>query len=398
MQVQANRRSISIDQASRVLSRQPDPGTRQGDRVTLGGGSLASPALVPDGVCHASGRRLSCYDRNGQVRWREDFSTPVSAVGADAQGRTFVCSDDGHLHGLGPDGQQLFAPIQVDADSGHAPAVAPDGTVYIVTRGTRLEAYTPEGEQKFSKDLRKTSLRSLLGLENRHQYSSTPTLTSDGKAVVADERNYVTAFDSSGKRSWTYRLPQQVMTGISAGPDGRVGLGIYLDEMIVLNHKGKVETRVDAQGPCVSTGVAVAANGDLVAGDSSGILAAYDRKGIRKWTIRNDHKFTGTPTFQKGHLYATTWFGKFYDIDAATGKVAFSTDLGGGQLSMSSPVVDEEGTAYISLVNGLVALRTQTKEVDSSLDPHEPVKPAALELQEDDGWLVVGDQQLSINY
>ncbi|MCA9796275.1 MAG: PQQ-binding-like beta-propeller repeat protein, partial [Candidatus Eremiobacteraeota bacterium] len=231
MQVHPKRPSISLDQASRVLSRQPEEGTRQGDRVTLGGGSLASPALVPDGVCHVSGQRLSCYDRNGSVRWREDFPTPVSAVGADAQGRTFVCSDDGHLHGFSPNGQQLFDPIKADVDSGHAPAVAPDGTVYVVTRGTRLESYSPEGKQRFSKDIRKTSIQSLLGLENRHQYSTTPTLTSDGKAVVADERNYVTAFDSSGRRSWTYRLPQQVMTGISAGPDGRVGLGIYLDEM-----------------------------------------------------------------------------------------------------------------------------------------------------------------------
>lgn len=390
-----SRPTITLDQAARVLKQAPQQ--NQGDRVTLGGGSLGSPALVPDGVCHSSGSRVACYDRQGNVRWSYDLKHELSAVTADAQGRTYVCSNDGYLHGFAADGERLFKPIAVDVNARHAPAAAADGSVYIATQNAKLEGYTPEGKLKFSTKIKKTSLKSLLGLEERHLYSTTPTVTTDGKVVVANEKNYVTAFNSKGERVWTYRLPQQSMTGISAGANGTVGLGIFLDEAVVLDRKGRQLARQAMGGPCVSSGVAVAPNGDFVAGDSSGMLAAWDSSGRAKWVVRSSEKFTGTPVFKDGNLYATTWFGKFYTLDAATGQKKFSTSLG-GSLSMSSPRIDEDGTAYISLTNGLIALRTRTKEPEYDVEKIlRETPPPEAEIEFEEGWLVVGDTALNIN-
>lgn len=370
--------AVSLKTAARALE-------RAGTTVSLGDGSLHTPALVPRGVAHVSKSTVASYDALGHANWSRDLGSELSAPAGSSDGDVYVCSDDGHLYGFDASGSQTMK-VPVAVDHRHDPVVGPDGTVYVVTQKGRLEGYRPDGERRFSKKVKPFWFLSL----EHSKPGTSAAIGPDGTVVVADEKRFVTAFEPDGDRKWTYRLPQQLMTGPTFGPAGRVGLGVYLDEAIVLNARGREQHRAQVSG-VVSSGLGFGEDGSFTVGGGDGHLHGFDPWGKQKWVVKGDSKFVGTPVVADGTVYAASWFGKLYAVDAGCGSSELKADTGMG-LAVGSPRFDPaNGNLYMNVAGrSLMALHTRPL-VDPTPEASEPTVDAV------DGWLLVGDHAVAIN-
>lgn len=86
-----------------------------------------------------------------------------------------------------------------------APALGPDGTVYVGTGDGLLEAVTADGALAWSYTLEGSVAQS-------------PVLDAEGHVIIATMAERLYAFSRSGGLSWQVRTPTRVVTGLSVSP------------------------------------------------------------------------------------------------------------------------------------------------------------------------------------
>ena len=194
------------------------------------------PTIGPDGTVYLEDEDSVLYalnPENGDVYWsfagsEGDETSATPALSSD--GTTVYLPDGaGDLYALssGPQGGQLRWTYHVHGPSGgaiaSAPAVGPDGTIYVTTLGQNgatpadIEAISPEG----------TVLWSYTATSG---FQTTPTVTAAGQVVAGDLAGTVVAVDQSdGSFAWSHSV---------ASPSERWG-GFY-DSSAASDAKGDV--------------------------------------------------------------------------------------------------------------------------------------------------------------
>jgi len=150
----------------------PD-GTQKWQRLLSSAGSLLSAAIGSDGTLYVGGDKLRAIDpQDGSVRWELDIQTTTSIAAAPAvgpDGTIYVCTppwaakDHHKLFAVNPDGTKKWD-LMVGAME-TSPAIGPDGTIYITSWvtpevppqsgiKTGLTAVTPQGQVKWSFETR----------------------------------------------------------------------------------------------------------------------------------------------------------------------------------------------------------------------------------------------------
>jgi hypothetical protein len=102
---------------------------------------------VPPSIGHDGGLRvglrhgeLGCYDAAGKERWRRGIDGSPSAVSLDADDTAVVISSRGTLYAIARDGTLLWRQ-RTELSAPGRPVLGADGTIYLVGRGGRLEAW-----------------------------------------------------------------------------------------------------------------------------------------------------------------------------------------------------------------------------------------------------------------
>ncbi len=183
---------------------------------TLDGlGLQGSPTIGPDGTIYVESATSELYaidPQDGHIYWTfagsmgEVYVRGSPAISLDGK-RLYLPSGGGDLSALsaGPTGGRLFWTYHIqgpkDGYIENAPAVGPDGTIYLATGGRYgstpgdIEAVHPDGTLKWAYVTNGT-------------FETTPAVTAAGQVVAGNDFGTVVAVrQSDGKLAWSYAAP-----------------------------------------------------------------------------------------------------------------------------------------------------------------------------------------------
>jgi outer membrane protein assembly factor BamB len=180
--------------------------------VLDGLGLQGSPTIGPDGTIYVESATSELYavdPQDGHVYWTfAGLTGEVGVRGSPAISldgkQLYLPSGGGDLYALstGPSGGRLFWTYHIqgpkNGDIENAPAVGPDGTIYVATGGRSgstpgdIEAVNPDGTIKWAYVTNGT-------------FETTPAVTAAGQVVAGNDVGTVFAVrQSDGKLAWSY--------------------------------------------------------------------------------------------------------------------------------------------------------------------------------------------------
>jgi outer membrane protein assembly factor BamB len=204
---------------------------------TLNGlGLQGSPTIGPDGTIYVQSASSELYavdPQDGHVYWKFAASTGSvgvrgsPAISQDGK-RLYLPSGGGDLYALstGPAGGRLFWTYHIQGPKdGHienAPAVGPDGTIYVATGGhsgstpSDIEAVSPDGTLRWA-------------YVSNGTFETTPAVTAAGQVVAGNDDGTVVAVrQTDGTLAWSYAAP------------GKVGENGFYNSSAASDAKGKI--------------------------------------------------------------------------------------------------------------------------------------------------------------
>jgi outer membrane protein assembly factor BamB len=183
---------------------------------TLGGlGLEGSPTVGPDGTIYVESTLSELYavdPQDGHVYWSFAGSVGEANVrGSPAisqNGKTlYLPSGGGDLYALsaGPTGGLLSWTYHIQGPTNgiieNAPAVGPDGTIYVATAGTY--SYTPSDIEAVNSD---GTLKWVY--VSNGSFETTPAVTVAGQVVAGNDVGTVVALQQAdGNLAWSYSAP-----------------------------------------------------------------------------------------------------------------------------------------------------------------------------------------------
>jgi outer membrane protein assembly factor BamB len=187
-------------------------------------GTILSAALAEDGTIYVGGDKLKALaSLDGSVKWEYDIETTTSIAAAPAvgpDGTIYVCTRPGaredysELVAIGPDGTKKWELAVGVMET--SPAVAKDGTIYITSWApdgaraepdvkTGLTAITPDGQVKWSYVTRFPNWH--FDPDQRGMpwgSDSSPIVGSDGTVYFGSDVGLVYAVNADGALKWTF--------------------------------------------------------------------------------------------------------------------------------------------------------------------------------------------------
>ena len=295
-------------------------------RLPLAGEVSRAPTVGPDGTLYVVTHNgmLQVVEPGGTLRWQailggagsmNDYSSPVVAP----DGRVLVVWD-GYLLTFAPDGTPgwtLTKPLGLTAP----PAVASDGTVFVMTNHSVLWAISAEGGDLWSRELCQVYGGGVW---------PGPAVASDGTVYAVCKGRDIYALDpASGDLLWTYNTNDKMESTPATGPGG--------------------------QAYFVSTG---------------GWVFAMDRGGKPLWTASvagpaNMIQMVDAPAVfgRDGLLYVTPRHGTIYALDPADGVLRWSAQIGGQGVGVNPVAVSPAGYVYALNLTGELSCHTPQGEV-----------------------------------
>ena len=215
----------------------------------------------------------------GTLLWTFDGHAPVDGqIAAAPDGSADFISADGMLHSIDLNGHEVF-----DRPAGGiAPAVGPDGTIYVQGTTSWVYALDPAGRPRWKLNVG----------------TGTGPLAADSNAVYANENGNLVAL-AAGQTLWS------------------VPLGTL------------------SRGAITPDGVVVA---------SSGALTALSSSGSTLWTFTPAGGFSGNLAVANGTVYCGSGSGTVYALVARSGSVVLQ--IASGAPVTSGPVVSGSGSIY----------------------------------------------------
>ena len=190
-------------------------GTELWERSFHDGGLDVSPTIGPDGTVYIEDEDSKVYalnPENGHAYWkftgsdRTFLGEGTPALSPDGT-TVYLTTAGGDLYAVsaGPTGGQLAWTYHIQGPQGggiaNAPAVGPDGTIYVATAGNNgntpgdIEAVNPDGTLKWA-------------YVSNGTFETTPAVTAAGQVVAGNDVGTVVAVQQSdGALAWSYSAP-----------------------------------------------------------------------------------------------------------------------------------------------------------------------------------------------
>ena len=282
-------------------------------------GSPGSPAIDSDGTIYLSTGMLHedtigylyAINPDGTQKWRTELEilpgSTSPAIGPD--GTVYI-------HGSGTGGntvaiEKMYAINPVDGSikwtylpNGNtgmltspvssSPAVLGDGTIYIGSMNTTLQAIHPDGTLKWAVSPSSSSI------------DASPAVATDGTIYIVDSSTTLYAYSPSGTKLWSYKFapgygsnPQSP----SIGPDGTVYIGgnLFNNALFAVNPDGTLKWSFATEEGVEST-PAIGTDGTIYVG-SDGVYA-INPEGSQQWHYNLGFSETASPIIgSNGILY-----------------------------------------------------------------------------------------------
>lgn len=264
-------------------------------------GLSVKPALGPDGSIYVSRvSALEAYGPDGNLRWSKEIS--------DSLDGTCSCGPEGHVYihdGLrllaveGSTGEVLWTKPVDGAWSDHPPVVGADGTVYTLGRNSVVQAWSPDGRERWAwEDLRKDD-QTLADVTTRL------AVGPEGNVYLGDRTGTLRCLGPDGRQRWSAPVAKHEFTNYeSPSVDGQgrvyVGDGRHGEAVVCLDADGQERWRRQV-GPILH--VTGAPDGGVLAGVKGGHLHRLDGDGVPLWVFRDGTVFTQPAFGPDGTLY-----------------------------------------------------------------------------------------------
>ncbi len=334
------------------------------------GGTRSSPAVDEDGVIYVGSYDMSLYAINpdGSIKWSFPTGGMVTASPAVDGDTIYIPSRDGCLYAIYKNGTLKWkALLEEGAFFDGAPAIGPDGSIFVNAHQRQLFAVSPEGEIKWA--------RSSLGSFGN------PVTDASGIVYVMENRYYSSpdsgiffvAYDQNGIELWRTKLAS---SGGHVMPPAINQRNIFVPSysgLAALSREGaiewwaKEEIECDRQTPpCYGRigNVSSAVVGDGVVYLTSWlggyIYAVSSEDGIPLWNFNpwiSNANIWGTPCVgDDGTVYVLYYTtsdnssGRLYAINA-NGTEKWHCTLGMMNANSSSPVI-RDGALYVGIDSG----------------------------------------------
>ena len=221
--------------------------------------------------------------------------------------------------------------VPFNSISDSAPAIGPDGTIYVGTWKGRLWALTPEGARKWT-------------FAAGNEIKSAPAVGADGTIYFGSRIGLRRA--SPGQKRWEF------LTGgwwIHRPPWGTmpVSLGSWDGNFYALNTNG-VKQWVFPTGGAIVSSPAIGADGAIYFGSHDRKFYALAADGRKKWEFATGDAIISSPALNGDQgLYFTSVDGWLYAL-TLEGRLRWRLRTGG--ITESSPVIGPDGTIYLGVL------------------------------------------------
>jgi outer membrane protein assembly factor BamB len=296
----------------------------------LGGDSLASPAIGPDGTIYIGTRdgRLFAVATNGKKEWvfkvhGSKSQTPADNPQASAPRRR----------------RNLFANAIY-----YPPAIGADGTIYVGDYNGNVYALTPRGKLKWSLTLDSVVADPL-------------TIGGDGIIYVPTITSLYALIDGGTAASvkWSFDAGSGAnVTSAGIAPDGTVYFGSSNysgsdnGNLYALNRDGTEVWVFATSGPIAISPPAIGADGTIYVGSDDTNLYAVNPDGTERWTFSTGAAVESTPAIAAdGTIYVGGPYQLFALTDGGQGSVTEKWAVDTNPLGFSAPAIGADGTIYV---------------------------------------------------
>jgi len=223
-----------------------------------------------------------------------------------------------------------------------APALSPDGTIYIGNQNGRLYAFSSAGKMKWSLNL-------------GGGVHTPPSIARDGTIYIGRWNGGLTALSPEGKVKWTLAESVFDNSGISIGPTGTVYFFSDWDaqKLIAVNPNGTRQWTFPLRAAQDRCKPAVTRDRIFVRSFSDSFdqvqLLALDHSGKLVWS--KEAIATDVAIGRDGTLYGGTTNSTLVAL-RPNGETLWETKIIGGV--SSPPIIDRYGTIYVGTSDGYV--------------------------------------------
>jgi len=305
----------------------------------------------------AIGRELWRFDLVGEVRL-------APTVGPD--GTVYLVTHAGVLYAIAPDGSERWSAMVGGASVSTdytAPVLAPDGRVYIVYGG-ELQTFAPTGNIGWT-----WSKPGEWGL------TAPPAFSADGTAFMMTNKSSLWAISGVGQELWGTTLCQVMGGGTWPGPavgtDGTVYAVCHGEQVYALDAaSGDVLWTYDVNDKLEST-PAAGPDGLVYVASDGGWVLALQPDGTLRWRTSAAGR-TGTIQMvdapvvygPDGGVYVAPRHGTVYALDALSGEVRWTSEVGGQGIGINRLAVAEDGSVYArNLLGALFGISPQGEQL-----------------------------------
>jgi outer membrane protein assembly factor BamB len=236
--------------------------------------------------------------------------------------------------------------LNIRGRSDSAPAIGPDGTIYVGTWAGELWAINPEGAPKWI-------------FPAGNEIKSAPAVGPDSTIYFGSRDCKLYAVGASGTERWDFETGGWVDSSPALAHDGTVYFGSWDKRLYALNAKGKKLWQFVTAGPIVSS-PAIGADGTIYFGSHDRKFYALAADGSKKWEFLTGGPILSSPALNKDQcLYFTSVDGCLYALNL-DGSLRWR--LRTGSITESSPVIGTDGTVYLGVLQHLWAISPDGKK------------------------------------
>ena len=273
---------------------------------------------------------------------RRPTITNAPAVGPD--GTVYVGSSDGFFYAISPSGGLRWR-FQTDGISDSSAAVvAPDGTILFATNTGVAYALNPNGTLRWTDN-------------TGGSYFAAPALAVDGTSYFKNDNGTTTAFGTNGDVRWTYFVSGDATYG---GPtvtaDGTVLVPANDGALHALRPDGSLRWSFvpsAADGGNDTSGIfsapSIDASGNIYATSLNGTVFSLTSGGAERWVYRTEgagENNSSSIALGDGRAYFASYGAYLYALDQSDGSIVWRSSIE-AQARACSPAIAEDGSIVI---------------------------------------------------